>query len=202
MDMDMAPHRATLRRLTRTDPDPRVRHRADALLLVASGLSLTEAAARIGCARNSIHTWGERFLAEGRDGLIDRRRLGRPRKLDAAACALLETALAASPLDYDYPVTVWTVADLHDLLGRRGYRVSIGTVYRTLAQLGYRYRRPRHDLHHRQDAEAVASAKQVLVELQKRGLLPGLDSALSTWMNAPSTPIPTWQRSGNDGVSR
>jgi transposase len=200
--MDLTSHRTTLRHLTRTDPDPRVRHRADALLLVASGLSLTQAAVRIGCARNSIHNWGERFLAEGREGLIDRRRLGRPHKLDAAACALLEAALTASPVDYGYPVTIWTVADLHDWLGRRGYTVSIGTVYRTLAQLGYRYRRPRHDLHHRQDAEAVASAKQVLVELQKRGLLPGLDSALSTWMNAPSTPRPTWQRSGNDADSR
>lgn len=200
--MDLTSHRPTLRHLTRTDPDPRVRHRADALLLVASGLSLSQAAARIGCARNSVHTWAERFLAGGREGLIDRRRLGRPHKLDAAACALLDAALGNSPLDYGYPVTVWTVADLHDLLGRRGYTVSIGTVYRTLAQLGYRYRRPRHDLHHRQDAEAVASAKRVLVELQQRGLLPGLDSALSIWMNAPSTPIPTWRKSGNDGASR
>lgn len=200
--MDLTPHRVALRHLTRADPDARVRHRADALLLVASGLSLTQAAARIGCARNSIHTWAERFLAGGRDGLIDRRRLGRPHKLDATACDLLETALAASPLDYDYPVTVWTVADLHDLLARRGYTVSVGTVYRTLERLGYRYRRPRHDRHHRQDADAVASARQVLVELQKRGLLPGLDSALSTWMNAPSTRIPTWQKSGNDGVPR
>ncbi len=34
---DLAPHRATSRRLTRTDPDPRVRHRADGLVLVAGG---------------------------------------------------------------------------------------------------------------------------------------------------------------------
>ena len=29
---------------------------------------------------------------------------------------MLERALAASPLDYGYPVTTWTVADLTDLL--------------------------------------------------------------------------------------
>ena len=34
--VDLAPHRATLRRLTRTDPDPRVCHRADGLLLPPS----------------------------------------------------------------------------------------------------------------------------------------------------------------------
>ena len=196
--MDLTPHRATLRHLTRTDPDPRVRHRADALVLVAGGLSLSQAARQIGCARNSVHTWAERFLAEGRDGLVDRRRLGRPHKLDAAACELLVTALPASPLDYDYPVTLWAVADLHDLLARHGYQVSLATVYRTLERLGYRYRRPRHDLTHRQDADAVASAKHVLAELQKRGLLPELDSGLSTWMNATSTPTRTWRRSGND----
>lgn len=200
--MELAPHQATLRRLTRTDPDPRVRHRADGLLLVAGGFSFTTAATLIGCSRNSLRTWGQRFLAEGRIGLVDRRRRGRPPKLDAAARALLETALADSPLAYDYPVTTWTVADLTDLLGRHGWPVSTATVYRTLHAMGYRYRRPRHDLAHRQDADAVASAKHVLAELQKRGLLPKLASGFSTWMNATSTPIPTWARSGSGAAAR
>lgn len=200
--MDLAPHHATLRQVTRTDPDPRVRHRADTLLLVAGGLSLSQAATQIGCSRNSVRTWGQRFLAEGRDGLVDRRRLGRPHKVDTAACDLLETALTTSPLDAGYPVTMWTVADLHDLLSRHGYQVSTATVYRTLGRLGYRYRRPRHDLTHHQDAEAVDAARHVLAELQKRGLLPELDADLSMWMNAPSTRIPTWRRSGNDAGTR
>jgi hypothetical protein len=113
---------------------------------------------------------------------------------------LLETALAGSPLDYTYPVTTWTVVDLTDLLARHGWPVHPVTVYRALRDLGYRYRRPRHDLTHRQDAEAVASAKQVLAELQKRGRLPKPASGLSTWMNVTSIPTPTWQRSGNGGA--
>jgi transposase len=200
--MDLAPHLAALRHLTRTDPDPHVRHRADGLLLVAGGMALTQAAQVFGCARNSLRRWGGRYLAEGRDGLADRGRRGRPPKLDAAARDLLETALTQSPLEYGYPVTIWTVADLTDLLARRGWPVSAATVYRTLAALGFRYRRPRHDLRHRQDAEAVASAKHVLTELQKRGLLPGLASASSTLMNATSTPIPTWQKAGSVGAVR
>lgn len=107
-----------------------------------------------------------------------------------------------SPLDHGYPVTTWTVVDLTDLLARHGYVVCPATVNRTLHAMEYRYRRPRHDLTHRQDAEAVASAKHALAELQKRGLLPNLDSGLSTWMNATSIPTPTWQRFGNDAVSR
>ena len=199
--MELAGHHRALTCLTRTDPDPRVRHRADGLLLVAGGLSVTRAATLIGCSRTSLRRWAQRFLDEGRDGLVDHPRVGRPRKLDATAQALLETVLAASPLDYDYPVTTWTVADLTDLLGRHGYQVSPATVYRALHRLDYRYRRPRHDLAHRQDADAVTSTKHVLAELQKRGLLPGLDSAWSTWMNVTSIPIPTWSRSGNAGAA-
>ena len=118
--MDLTPHRTTLRRLTRTDPDPRVRHRADGLLLLADGVSLTRAARLAGCARNSLRSWATRFLAEGRDGLADRGRRGRPPKLDAEARALLETALGRSPLDDGYPVATWTVADLTDLLAGGG----------------------------------------------------------------------------------
>lgn len=199
--MNIAPHTETLRTLSRTDIDPRVRHRADGLLLVAHGLSLTGAAQAMGCARNSLRTWGQRFLADGRAGLVDRRRVGRPRKLDDAARELLETALAASPLDDTYPVTTWTVADLTGRLGRHGWLVSTATVSRTLHDLDYAYRRPRHALTHHQDAEAVASAKQVLAELQKRGLLPGLDSGLSTWLSVTSPPIPTWLRSGSAGAA-
>lgn len=200
--MDLGTHVSTLRTLTRTDPDPRVRHRADGVLLVAGGLSVTAAARQLGGSRNTVKRWRDRFLAHGRAGLVDQPRAGRPRKVTADARDLLETALADSPLDYDYPVTMWTVADLTDLLGQRGWTVHPMTVYRTLQALGYRYRRPKLDLTHRQDPEAVASAKHVLAELQKRGLVPELDSALSTWMSVKSTPIPTWQRSGSESGLR
>lgn len=134
--------------------------------------------------------------------MADRARPGRPRKVTAEARDLLEAALADSPLDDDSPVTMWTVADLTDLLGQRGWVVHPATVSRVLQALGYRYRRPKLDLTHRQDPEAVASAKHVLAELQQRGLVPGLDSGLSPWMNVKSTPIPTWQRSGSGSGPR
>jgi transposase len=200
--LDLSAHAAELRHLTRTDPDPRVRHRADALLSLAHGRSVEETARSIGCCTKRIRVWHRRYAAEGRRGLCDRPRTGRPPLLDAAATALLETALAGSPLDYGYPVTAWTVADLTDLLAQRGWLVSRATVSRALQRLGYRYRRPRHDLTHRQDREAVAAAQHVLRELHKRGLLPGLDSGLCTWMNATCIPIPTWQRSGSGEGSR
>jgi hypothetical protein len=51
-------------------------------------------------------------------------------------------------------VTTWTLADLAHLLGRQGWCVCPTTVARTRRALGYRYRRPRHDLPHRQDRGA------------------------------------------------
>ena len=194
---DLAPHTATLVPLTRTDPDPRVRHRADARVLVADGLTLTAAAALVQTSDSRVRAWRDRFLAEGRDGRADRPRRGRPGKLDAAADQTLGDLLTRSPLDEGYPVTTWIVADLTDALARRGWPVSTATVHRALHRLGYRYRRPKHDLPHRQDPEAVASARHALAELQKRGLLPRPGSASCTSMRANSTPIPTWRRSGS-----
>ena len=195
-------HAETLRQLPRTDPDPRVRRRADALLVLARGRTVEEAAHALGCCAKRLRVWRRRFLAAGRAGLADRPRRGRPPLLDAAATDLLETAPAGSPLDYGCPVTTWTVAELTALLAQRGWAVSRATVSRAWQRLGYRYRRPRHALTHRQDREAVASAQHVLRELPKRGLPPGLDCGLFTWMHAICIPIPTRQRSGSGGGSR
>ena len=52
-----------------------------------------------------------------------------------------------------------------DLDNRRSWAVRRASVSRSLLPLGYRYRRPRHDLTHRQVPEAGAAAKHVLVEL-------------------------------------
>lgn len=52
-----------------------------------------------------------------------------------------------------------------DLVNRRSWGVRPAAVPRGLLPQGYRYRRPRHDLTHRQDPEAGAAAKHVLVEL-------------------------------------
>ena len=66
--MDLSPHRDTLRQLTRTDPDPRVRHWIAGLLLVASKLSVADAAWRLGCSRNSLRTWGSAISSRGAMG--------------------------------------------------------------------------------------------------------------------------------------
>jgi transposase len=189
-----------LRHLTKTDPDPRVRRRAQAVLLAEEGQTLASVARLFHTSAYRVHVWHERFAREGRAGLLDRPRGGRPPKLNEADRAFLEAALERGPQAYGLPMTVWSIRDLQALLEReRGLTVSVDTVHRAVHDLGFRSRRPRHDLTHRQDREAVAAAKHVLDWLQKKQLLSPEDSIWSTWTrgtNAKSTPTRTWQRSG------
>jgi putative transposase len=199
MVSDLRAQQETLRHLTRTDPDPRVRRRAHALLLLTEGHSVVAVARLFETAPHRVRAWRSRFLASGRQGLADEPRSGRPPKLDATALAFLGEALEAGPQVYGLPVTIWSIRDLRAVLAHRlGVRVCATTVHRAVQRLGYRYRRPRHDLTHRQDHEAVAATTEVLVWLRKKALTPPAHFASSTWMSAKSTAIPGWRKSGGD----
>ena len=188
-----------LRHLTRTDPDPRIRRRAHALLLLTQDYSVAAVARLFETAPHRVRAWRSRYLVRGRDGLADAPRTGRPPKLDAAALAFLEEALEAGPQAYGLPVIIWSIRDLREVLAHRlGLRVCPATVHRAVQRLGYRYRRPRHDLRHRQDHEAVAATTEILAWLRKKALAPPAPFASSTWMSARSTATPGWQKCGND----
>jgi transposase len=203
MSTPLPSSRPLLKSLMKRDPDPRVRRRAHALLLVAEGQPLSRIAPLFQTAPHRIRAWRTRFLARGRAGLLDAPRPGRPPKLSPAVLWFLEEALCRSPQDYGLLSTVWTIRDLGALLAQQhGVRVSTATLHRALWHLGYRHRRPRHDLRHRQDPQAVAAARHVLDWLKKNApqVLVGFD--WSMWTNARSTSIPGWQQSGKSGASR
>ena len=198
MSGDLCARQEVLRELTRTDPDPRVRRRAHAPLLLAQDHSVVGVARLFATAPHRVRAWRSRFLTSGRQGLADEPRSGRPPKLDATARAFLEEALAASPQAYGLPVTIWSIRDLRAVLAARlGLRVCTATVHRAVQRLGYRSRRPRHDLTHRQDQEAVAAAEEVLMWLRKKAVMPPASCVWSTSTSAKSTVIPAWQKCGN-----
>jgi transposase len=194
---DDSARQQTLRQLIKTDADPRVRRRAQAVLLAEEGHPVAEVARRLHTGASCVRRWRARFWEAGRAGLADRPRVGRTAKLDAAARAWLQAALEAGPQAYGLLSTIWCIRDLQAVLEREwGVQVSEATVSRAVHALGYRYRRPRHDLTHRQDPAAVAAAREVLAWLQKKRLLDQADSIWSTWTSASCIPIPTWHRSG------
>ena len=188
-----------LRRLAKSDPDPRVRRRAQAVFMLAQGEPVLGVARWFRTAPHRVRAWRGWFLEGGRDRLADGRRTGRPPKLGPAELALLDEALERGPQAYGWPVTVWSIRDLCEFLWQqRHVRVSVYTVHRAVQGLGYRYRRPRHDLRHRQDRDAVASVKEVLTWLGKAPA-PG-SSIWSTSTSARSIATPGWRRSG-DGAA-
>ena len=198
---ELAERAGDLRRLVKTDPDPRVCRRALAILLLAEGESVLGVARWFRTAAHRVRAWRDRYRARGREGLADGQRSGRPPKLGPADLALLDEALKRGPQAYGWPVTTWSVRDLREVLRReRGVEASVYTVHRAVRGLGYRYGRPRHDLRHRQDAEAVASARTVLDWL---GKAPAPGSCTScTPTSARSTGTPGWRASGSGPGAR
>src|SRR5829696_4009612 len=119
-----------LRRLVKTDPDPRVRRRAQAVLMLAQGASVVGAARWFRTAPHRVRAWRAWFLGGGRDRLADDDdpRCGRPPKLGPEDLTLLDEALQRGPLAYGWPVTVWSIRDLRELLRqRRRVEVSVFT---------------------------------------------------------------------------
>jgi transposase len=203
MSEDLRTQQVLLCHVTRTDPDPRVRRRAHALLLLTQEHSVAAVARLFRTAPHRVRAWRARFLAGGRQGLADEARPGRPPKLDAAALAFLSAALEASPHAYGLPVTIWSIRNLRDVLVHHlGVHVCTATVHRAVQRLGYRYRRPRHDLTHRQDHEAVAATTEVLTWLRKKALTPPANFVWSSSMSARFTATPGWQRCGSDEGAR
>ena len=85
--------REQLQHAMKTDPDPRVRRRAHALLLLAEGHTQASVARLFHTSAYRVHVWQERFRRAGRAGLADQSRGGRPPKLSAEDRAFLEAAL-------------------------------------------------------------------------------------------------------------
>src|SRR4051812_159434 len=125
--------------------EARVYRRLEALLLVAEGHSVAEAARRCRVNRSSVHRWLAQYRAEHEaTALIDRPRSGRPRLHRPLTPQRLAAALARDPRRCGYPATSWTVPLLAHDLATKGIAVSPQTRQRRLREVGYRWKRPRY----------------------------------------------------------
>ena len=123
-----------------TAHEARVYRRLEALLLVAEGHSVAEAARRCRVDRSSVHRWLARYTARREAAaLADRPRRGRPRRTRALTPQRLAAALARDPRRCGYQATSWTVALLaHHLAVQEGIAISARTLRRRLHEAGYR----------------------------------------------------------------
>jgi transposase len=87
--------------------------RARIVVLASEGVANAEIARRVGCARQTVIDWRERYRVEGIAGLNDLDRPGRPRVIDDAA-VVVETL---QPPPDRLGVTHWSARLLADHLG-------------------------------------------------------------------------------------
>ena len=119
--------------------------RLEALLLVAEGHCVAEAARRCRVDRSSVHRWLAQYRAEHEaTALLDRPRSGRPRGQPTLTPQRLAAALARDPHRCGYQATSWTVPLLAHDLAAKGIAVSPRTLRRRLHEAGYRWKRPRY----------------------------------------------------------
>lgn len=120
--------------------------RVEALLLVAEGQTVAEAARRCHVDRSSVHRWlGQYGARRDAAALADRPRSGRPRQSSWLTPRRLAAVLARDPRRCGYLATSWTVPLLtHDLAAQDGITISARTLRRRLHEAGYRWKRPRY----------------------------------------------------------
>ena len=136
--------RRRLRRALAGVREARVYRRLEAVLLVAEGHAVGEAAQRVRAPRVTVHRWVARY-AQTRDpgALADRPRGGRPRVAAGLTPARLAAVLAIDPRALGYRATTWTAPLLaHHLGEREGLALSARTLRRRLRERRYRWKRP------------------------------------------------------------
>ena len=122
------------------------------------GLAVPAIADRVGCHARTVRSWLHRFNAEGLDGLGDRDRPGRPRRLSederSKIVALVKT-VPSGRLRYDpaaealvqedetSTAAVWTLDALTEAANAEGINVGRSQVRRILLADGARWRQVR-----------------------------------------------------------
>ena len=171
--------------------EPKFRDRCRAVLWSEEGRSMGEVAGLLRVHVSTVWRWFADYRRFGIKGLEVEKPAGRARLIDEDGEAALEEALRHNPRDLGYVFTRWTLPTLIEYLYERVHvRVSIDTVRRALRRLGYRFKRPKLSLKHKQKPWRVRRATAERDAALKKGRWTLDDSPSSTWTNASSTSIP------------
>jgi transposase len=141
-------HTEQLDRLYRTTKVPRLRTRAQMILLAAEqGLKVAQIARIVRESEATVLRWLKRYRAEGLEGLQDAPRPGRPSSMTAAYKAALLAAVRRRPRSLGLPFSLWTLQRLVDYLAEQtGIRVSDETIRRALKDAAIVLSRPQHKI--------------------------------------------------------
>jgi transposase len=120
--------------------------RVKAVLLVATGVSVSKVAQVLGVSRQSVHGWLRRYVnRRAPEDLHEGPRPGRPRAARARTNARLAREFRRAPLRLGSNTTSWTVALLATHFSKRhGCHMTARTLRRRMKQRGLRGKRPRY----------------------------------------------------------
>ena len=117
--------------------------------------------------RTSVRRWIRLYEAEGLGGLKTKPRPGRPAKVDDQYRRLLVQVVETPPRRLGYSFNRWTLAHLGLYMDKQtAITVCPSHLRRILKDLGYVYKRPRHDLSHKRDPETYRLKKAELDDLK------------------------------------
>jgi transposase len=132
-----------LKRMTRQEVG-RVGQRAQMVLLSVRRKTVREIADFFDVCQATVRFWIHRFNTEGRSGLYDRERSGRPRKVTRRVIDTMVQMLHGDPREEGCLATFWTVAMLVLALAHKlKVTVSPSALRETLHRIGLRWGRPR-----------------------------------------------------------
>jgi transposase len=160
---------AEIEKAIKQDKRPEVRQRATVIRMLHQKYRAETIAQQQMVSLATIYNWHKLWRSKGIDGLANLPRKGRPPKADDAYCQKLEEMIDKEPSEYGYKFAIWTSDRLRQHLEKEtGILLSESRFRALLKKKGYRYRRPKYDLGHLQDAKAKKAAEKLLEEMKKR----------------------------------
>jgi transposase len=144
---------------------PRLRRRAQTVLLAQAGYEAAEIAQITRQSCWTVRRWLHRFMAEGCEGLWEGLRSGRPPQITAVIELFLREALGKSPRDYGLARPNWTTALLSIVIKRRfKCEASDECVRHHLHDVDGVCRRPTWTVRHRAEAQPGYAQKKAQLQ--------------------------------------
>lgn len=144
--------REEIQRRLKNEKDPKVRIRLILLNLVALGLGVVEVAALVGMKPRIAYVWIKQWLKKGYEGLLPKKKSGRPPRLNKEQKKELKEALK----EKEY----WTTKEISDLIREKfGVEYKKSRLYELLKELEMHHSKP-----YILDVKRPRNAEEILAE--------------------------------------
>jgi len=142
---------------------PSTRDRLEMVRLSDAGWSVPKIAQHLGQHEQTVRAWIKAFIAGGFDALPTKPRGGDTSDLTPAM-------LEAARLEIAQGTRIWSASEVADWIAEHhGVRISPGRMRVHLKRAKLSYQRTSRSLKHKQQPEDVATRKDQLHQLEKRG---------------------------------